>query len=72
VNAFGRVNLPRKAENQEEDCPIDEFGTLTDGLSGVLGGRSPTKFEVGDGPCIREAKYELTKKRSQRGIFCLF
>ena len=42
-------------------------------------GRSPKKFEVGDGPCIRspnilrsmgcEAKYKLTKKRCQGGIF---
>jgi len=58
--------------------------TTTGGDLGGTGGTVLPQFEVGDGPCIRppnilisrptvigcEAKYELSKKRSQGGIFC--
>src|SRR6218665_1160082 len=51
-------------------------------LRGEWGTVSRQKFEVGDGPCIYssyisrrivircEAKYELTKKKSQGEIYC--
>ena len=63
--------------------PCDRVTVKWTILGGDLGGTggTPPKFEVGDGPCIRppnilrstimgsEAKYELTKKRCQGGIF---